>query len=212
MLTSRIYRKLMLVALVCTLPTAVMASADKYMESLHAWVNAGCSIVFEFTAVNRNGKEVLSYGGTLDIKNDAYALAVPGAMKVISNGKEKIMINEETKEAMLAANNASSRDLLENPLQIAFDYDKSFKLSNGKDNSVELEDKNTHSAYPKICIWFKPGSQEASWVPQKFEIEGKDGSIYTVIVKSFSSPMKISGNEFDLNPGKLAGYQLIDLR
>lgn len=122
------------------------------------------------------------------------------------------MINEETKEAMLAGNDAQSRDLLENPLQLVFDYDSSYSISNGSNDSVILKDKSKHAAYPEICIWFKPGSQAGSWVPQKFEIQGRDSSIYTVIIKSFSSPSKVDAGEFELSPGKLSGYKLIDLR
>ena len=206
------YMKLLFAALVCALPIVANASANKYLEYLRGWVNAGCSMDFEFKAADRSGREVLSYNGTLVIKDKSYALAVPDAMKVICNGKEKIMINEETKEAMLAGNDAQSRDLLENPLQLVFDYDSAYNISNGRNDSVVLRDKSKHSAYPEISIWFKSGSQAGSWVPQRFEIQGKDGSIYTVIIKSFSSPSKADAGEFELSPGKLSGYKLIDLR
>lgn len=206
------YMKLMFAVAVFTLPIVANASSNKYLEYLRGWVNAGCSMNFEIKAADRSGREVLSYNGTLVIKDKSYALAVPDAMKVICNGKEKIMINEETKEAMLAGNDAQSRDLLENPLQLVFDYDSSYSISNGRNDSVILKDKSKHAAYPEICIWFKPGSQAGSWVPQKFEIQGRDSSIYTVIIKSFSSPSKVDAGEFELSPGKLSGYKLIDLR
>ena len=212
MQTLTSYVKLALAVIVCSLPTVANASANKYMECLREWVSAGCSMDFEFKAADRRGETVLSYSGTLAIKNKAYALAVPGAMKVICGGREKIMINEETKEAMLAGNNEGSRDLLENPLQIVFDYDESYSISTGKDNSVTLRDKNTRSAYPWICIRFEPGSRDASWIPQSFEIKGKDGSIYTVTIKSFHSPSKAGAGMFELDPGRLSGYALIDLR
>lgn len=206
------YMILMFTAVTIALPIVSNAASNKYLEYLRGWVNAGCSMNFEIKAADRSGREVLSYNGTLVIKDKSYALAVPDAMKVICNGKEKIMINEETKEAMLAGNDAQSRDLLENPLQLVFDYDSSYSISNGRNDSVVLRDKSKHSAYPEISIWFKPGSQAGSWVPQKFEIQGRDSSIYTVIIKSFSSPSKVDAGEFELSPGKLSGYKLIDLR
>lgn len=206
------YMILMFTAVTIALPIVSNAASNKYLEYLRGWVNAGCSMNFEIKAADRSGREVLSYNGTLVIKDKSYALAVPDAMKVICNGKEKIMINEETKEAMLAGNDAQSRDLLENPLQLVFDYDSSYSISNGRNDSVILKDKSKHAAYPEICIWFKPGSQAGSWVPQKFEIQGRDSSIYTVIIKSFSSPSKVDAGEFELSPGKLSGYKLIDLR
>ena len=206
------YMKFIFAVVVFMLPTVANASSNKYLEYLRGWMNAGCSMNFEFKATDRSGKEVLLYKGTLAIKDKSYALSVPGAMRVICNGKEKVMINEETKEAMLAGNDANSRDLLENPLQIVFDYDMSYSVSNGKNNSVVLKDKDRHSAYPEISIWFRQGSQTGSWVPQRFEIQGKDGSIYTVIIESFSSPSKADTGEFELSSGKISGYRLIDLR
>ena len=206
------YMILMFTAVTIALPTVSNAASNKYLEYLRGWVNAGCSMDFKFKAADRSGREVLSYNGTLVIKDKSYALAVPDAMKVICNGKEKIMINEDTKEAMLAGNDAQSRDLLENPLQLVFDYDSSYSISNGRNDSVILKDKSKHAAYPEIIIRFKPGSQAGSWVPYVFEIQGKDGSIYTVIIESFSSPSKVDAGEFELSPGKLSGYRLIDLR
>lgn len=206
------YMRFMFTVVTIALPLVANAASNKCLEYLRGYVNAGCSMDFEFKATDRGGREVLSYNGTLAIRDKSYVLAVPGAMKVICNGKEKVMINEETKEAMLAGNDAQSRDLLENPLQLVFDYDTSYNISNGGNDSVVLKDKSRHSSYPEITIWFKHGSQTGSLVPQRFEIQGKDGSIYTVNIKSFSSPSKADARQFELSPGKLSGYELIDLR
>ena len=206
------YMVLVFTMAVIALPVVSNGASNKYLEYLRGYVNAGCSMSFEFKATDRSGREVLSYNGTLVIKDKSYALEVPDAMKVMCNGREKIMINERTKEAMLTGNDAQSRDLLENPLQLVFDYDSSYSISNGRNDSVILKDKSKHTAYPEIIIRFKPGSQSGSWMPQRFEIQGKDGSIYSVLIKSFSSPFKAEAEAFELNPGKLSGYELIDLR
>jgi len=189
------------------------ASSNQYFEALGGAMNVGCSMNFSLKGCDKNGREVFSSKGKLQIFGECYKAVAGDEMEITCNGTTKSIIRQDTKEIIISGNDRNSRDLLENPLQIIKNTDNQYIVSIEKGNCVKLQSKDKHSLYPQIKVWFKSGANAScKWIPVKFELIGKDKSVYTIEITQFTSPVKFDKAVFNVDAGKRAGYETVDLR
>lgn len=166
---------------------------------------------FQFTMSNKAEGTNESQSGKIEIKGDKYVLSISG-QDVISDGKSMWTILKESKEVQINEIDEDDEEAI-SPNKIFTLYEEGFKYKYVK------EDKGMHiiNLYPKaaadksfhrIALYINKAKNEMS----KVKVYGKDGTITTYFIKSFTSNTTIPETRFGFDKTKFPGYEIIDLR
>ena len=166
---------------------------------------------FQFTMSNKAEGTNETQSGKIEIKGDKYVLSISG-QDVISDGSNMWTILKESKEVQINEIDEEDEDAI-SPNKIFTLYEEGFKYKYVK------EDKGMHiiNLYPKaaadksfhrIALYINKAKNEIS----KVKVYGKDGTITTYLIKSFTPNTSIPETRFGFNKSKFPGYEIIDLR
>ncbi|MDF1674020.1 MAG: outer membrane lipoprotein carrier protein LolA [Vicingaceae bacterium] len=166
---------------------------------------------FQFTISNKAEGTNESQSGKIVIKGDKYVLSISG-QDVISDGKSMWTILKESKEVQINEIDEEDEEAI-SPNKIFTLYEEGFKYKYVK------EDKGMHiiNLYPKaaaeksfhrIALYINKAKNEMS----KVKVYGKDGTITTYSIKSFTPNTTIPETRFSFSKSKFPSYEIIDLR
>lgn len=166
---------------------------------------------FQFTMSNKAEGTKESQTGKIEIKGEKYVLSISG-QDVISDGSSLWTILKESKEVQINEIDVDDEETI-SPNKIFTLYEEGFKYKYVK------EDKGMHiiNLYPKaaadksfhrIALYINKAKNEIS----KVKVYGKDGTITTYLIKSFTPNSSIPETRFGFNKSKFPGYEIIDLR
>lgn len=166
---------------------------------------------FLFTMANKGEGTNESQSGKIEIKGDKYILSISG-QDVISDGQNMWTILKESKEVQINEIDEEDEEAI-SPNKIFTLYEEGFKYKYVK------EDKGMHiiNLYPKaaadksfhrIALYINKVKNEIN----KVKVYGKDGTITTYSIKSFTPNSVIPETRFGFDKSKFTGYEIIDLR
>ncbi|MBL4568114.1 MAG: outer membrane lipoprotein carrier protein LolA [Porticoccus sp.] len=169
---------------------------------------------FKFTITNKSEGINESQTGKIQIKGNKYFLSIAG-QDVVSDGKDIYTVLKDAEEIQI--NNLPDEDEEEfiSPNKIFTLYESGFKYKYIKEvNGVQIinlypndaEDKEYH----RIALYINKAKGQIS----KVKVYGKDGSISTYSIKTFTANSTIADLKFtvDIKKYKSLGYEIVDLR
>ncbi|MBL4592984.1 MAG: outer membrane lipoprotein carrier protein LolA [Flavobacteriales bacterium] len=211
-----------LIILLLTVATSFSALAQQdqkakaILDKLSAKTKAYKTIKaeFKFTITNKSEGINESQTGKIQIKGNKYFLSIAG-QDVVSDGKDIYTVLKDAEEIQI--NNLPDEDEEEfiSPNKIFTLYESGFKYKYIKEvNGVQIinlypndaEDKEYH----RIALYINKAKGQIS----KVKVYGKDGSISTYSIKTFTANSTIADLKFtvDIKKYKSLGYEIVDLR
>lgn len=188
--------------------------AKGILDKLSAKTKAYKSIKAEFQFTLNNKTEGIneSQTGSITIKGEKYFLSIAG-QDVISNGKDIYTVLKDAEEVQINNIPEEDEEGFISPNTIFTLYEDGFKYKYVKEeNGVhlinlypkEVEDKDFH----RITLFINKAKNQIS----KVKIFGKDGTITSYKIKSFTPNATIPDAKFSFNKTKHPNYEVVDLR
>ncbi|OFY98326.1 MAG: hypothetical protein A3K10_07170 [Bacteroidetes bacterium RIFCSPLOWO2_12_FULL_31_6] len=167
---------------------------------------------FQFSISNKASGVNESQIGTIQIKGDKYFLSIKG-QDVISDGKSIYTILKDASEIQINNIPAKTEEEYISPNKIFTLYEDGFKYKYVKEEEgfhvINLYPKNAENkAYHTITLYVNSSKNEIT----KVKVNGKDGSITTYSVKSFTPDVAIPDTQFTFDKSKYPKFEIIDLR
>lgn len=155
--------------------------------------------------------------GKLIQSNDNFYISLDEQI-IINNGSEIYMIMTDQNVAQINSidENASNQDIL-NPKKLIKEYNSGKyefaivgedKIDNKRVTLIEFKPVDRFSEYSKMRI----AIDQSNDLPYYFKIFGKDGSQYTLKMKSFNFNPSIEKGQFEFNKADYEGISVEDLR
>jgi len=101
---------------------------------------------YNFTILNKEGKQLEKQAGKVQIKGDKFKLEIPGNT-IVCDGKTLWNFNKDAKEVTIKNFDASNEDQL-NPSKIYTMYEKGYKFKYEKDEKVGLVNCSSIDLFP----------------------------------------------------------------
>ena len=170
---------------------------------------------FELTIENRREEQVSASTGMIVIKGEKYYLESLGS-KVFFNGKTLWSYMEDINEVTISEPDQDDDDFVENPVKIFDFYNRDFKYRLVGEVKVEelwmyeidLFPNNLEQPYSRFKIFIKRDTEELYML----KAVGKDGIDYTAYLKNMKYNEVIADTEFEFDPSKYKGIEIVDLR
>lgn len=166
------------------------------LRTFTARANAGSEISFVFSATDNKGKEIYRETGKATLSGNKYRMDVPGDLLVVNNGFTRWIYKPAEEELVIASNNPSEDDVLENPFAVLN------TASNGKLKNYT------------VSVVKRTGTvgKELQGVPDKIILTAIAGAKYTIRITGFKLLTGLPDTFFELDPKKYAGVIITDLR
>lgn len=190
--------------------TKAKAILDKLSAKTKAYTTIKAE--FQYSISNKNEGINESQTGKIQIKGDNYYLTIQG-QDVISNGKGMWTVLKESKEIHLNDLPDEDEEDYISPNKIFTLYEDGFKYKFVKEeNGIQIinlypnaaEEKSFH----RIVLYINKAKTQIT----KVKVYGKDGSIFTYKIKTFTPNQTIPDSKFIFNKANYPGYEIIDLR
>lgn len=170
---------------------------------------------FELIIENRREDQVSTSSGIIKIKGEKYYLESMGT-KVFFNGTTLWSYMEDVNEVTITEPNQEEDDLIENPIKIFDFYNRDFKyrlvgeakLDEGWMYEIDLFPNNLEQPYSRFKIFISRDTEELHML----KAVGKDGIDYTASLKNMKYNEELPDSEFEFDPSKYKGIEIIDLR
>ncbi len=167
---------------------------------------------FQFTISNKASGVNESQIGAIQIKGDKYFLSIKG-QDVISDGKSIYTILKDASEIQINNIPDKTEEEYISPNKIFTIYENGFKYKYVKEEEgfhiINLYPKNAENkAYHTITLYVNSSKNEIT----KVKVNGKDGSLTTYTVKSFTPDVAIPDTQFTFDKSKYPKFEIIDLR
>lgn len=167
---------------------------------------------FQFTISNKTSGINESQIGTIQIKGDKYFLSIKG-QDVISDGKSIYTVLKDASEIQINNIPDKTEEEYISPNKIFTIYENGFKYKYVKEEEgfhiINLYPKNAENkAYHTITLYVNSSKNEIT----KVKVNGKDGSLTTYTVKSFTPDVAIPDAQFTFDKSKYPKFEIIDLR
>jgi len=166
---------------------------------------------FVYSMVNKSDGVNESQNGKIELKGNKYVLSIQG-QDIISDGKTIWTYIKESEEVQI---NSISEDDDEgiSPNKIFTLYEEGFKYKfvEEKDNiqTINLYPKDANEKpYHRISLFINKTKGEIT----KVKVFGKDGTLTTYKIKTFTPNTTISDTRFTFNKSKHPNVEIIDLR
>ena len=167
---------------------------------------------FQFTIINKSESINETQSGNIQIKGNKYFLSIAG-QDVISNGKDIYTVLKDAEEVQI--NNVPEEDEegAISPNTIFTLYEDGFKYKYLKEVNgehlinlypKEVEDKDFH----RITLHINKVKNQITSV----KIYGKDGSVTTYKIKTFTANSAIPDSKFSFDKTKHPKFEVVDLR
>lgn len=209
-----------LLALLVVSASLVSAQTDKkakdLLDRLSAKTKAYTSIrtEFSYSLVNKDRKINTVQNWKLWLKGDKYRLEM-GDQLIISDGKSMWKVLKADKEVELSNVNEGGDGL--NPKNIFTMYEKGFKYKYIKEEKVGNRTLHLIDLFPenpkeKDFVSMRLFIDKASMQIYKSELKGKNGNIYTYLIKTFTPNEAMDAGKFTYKPAEFPGFELNDIR
>ena len=167
---------------------------------------------FQFTISNKTEGINESQIGTIQIKGDNYFLSIKG-QDVFSNGKSIYTVLKDASEIQINNIPDKTEEEYISPNKIFTLYEEGFNYKYVKEEAglhlINLYPKKAEDkAYHTITLYVNSVKNEIT----KVKVNGKDGSITTYSVKSFTPDVVIPDSQFTFDKSKYPKFEIIDLR
>ncbi|MGB0882235.1 MAG: LolA family protein [Vicingaceae bacterium] len=190
------------------------AKAKGILDKLSAKTKAYKTIKaeFQFTLSNKTEGINETQKGSIQIKGDSYFLSIAG-QDVISNGKDIYTVLKDAEEVQINSVPEEDDEEFISPNTIFTLYEDGFKYKYVKEENgahlinlypKEVEDKDFH----RITLYVNKVKNQISMV----KIFGKDGSVTTYKITSFTPNTTIPDSKFTFNKAKHPSFEVVDLR
>lgn len=190
--------------------------AKDILDKLSAKTKAYSSIRadFSYSLVNKDRKINTTQNWKLMIKGDKYRLEM-GDQIIMSDGKSLWKVLKNDKEVELS--NVSNAGDAFNPKNMFTIYEKGYKYKYVKEEKngnkiahlIDLFPENPkEKEFSSIRLYIDKTSLQI----QRSEIKGKNGNVYTYIIKTFKTNETIDQNMFSYRASDFPGYELNDIR
>jgi outer membrane lipoprotein-sorting protein len=169
---------------------------------------------FSFTIENKDQKIKETKTGELTVKGDKYRVNINNEQEVFSDGKKITTYMKEVNEAQVNSVDDMEEDAL-NPQNILTIYENGFKykfnkelVRNGKKvNQIDLYPTNPKDKdYTIIRLFVDIAKNQIT----EAEILGKNGTVYTYIVKSLQPNIEVADKLFIFDKSKYPGVMIIE--
>lgn len=169
---------------------------------------------FSFSMENLQEEISESNEGTILIKGDKYKVSLMG-VDTYFDGSAIYTHLIEAEEVNITSPDPEDEETL-NPATIFTIYEKGFKYNyigdgseNGKDfYEIDLYPENRDKPYSRIKLRILKDDMTLYTLQQ----QGKDGNIYTVVVKSMKTNMPLDDGTFVFDKSKNPNVDVIDMR
>ncbi len=211
-------KKLLLLFLVVFSSVQLFSQVDQKAKSILDKVSektkAYPSITATFDFIMQNDKAGINdtNSGTLLLQKDKYKLSISG-LEIYCDGVSQWTYMDEAEEVNVSE--AGSEDGSINPATIFTIYEKGFKNSyigegtNGSKKTYKIELVPTSKLeFTKLIIEI----DQATYQIMNAKMFGKDGNIYTIKVKSFTTSTNYPASTFVFDVKKHPGITVIDMR
>jgi outer membrane lipoprotein-sorting protein len=192
----------------------VDVKAKAILDKLSAKTKSYTTIKAEFQYSISNKSEGISDSqtGKIQIKGDSYFLSIQG-QDVISNGKGIWTIIKESEEIQINDLPDEDEEDYISPNKIFTLYEDGFKYKFAKEENgtqiINLYPKKAEEkSFHRIVLFINKAKNQIT----KVKVYGKDGSIFTYSIKTFTPNQAISDSQFTFNKANYTGYEIIDLR
>ena len=211
-----------LIIILLTLATSFSAAAQQdtkakaILDKLSAKTKAYKSIKaeFKFTISNKSEGINETQSGKIQIKGNKYSLSIAG-QDVVSDGKDVYTVLKDAEEVQINSIPDEDEEEFISPNKIFTLYESGFKYKYVKElNGLQIinlypkdaEDKEYH----RIALYINKAKNQIA----KVKVYGKDGSISTYSIKTFTANAVIPDSKFsvDIKKYKSLGYEIVDLR
>ena len=167
---------------------------------------------FQFTISNKSEGINESQTGSIQIKGDKYTLSIQG-QEVISDGKSIYTVLKDASEVQINSKPDESEEEYISPNKIFTLYETGFKYKYVKEelgiHVINLYPNDAEARnYHRIVLHVNASKYEIN----KVVVYGKDGSITTYTIKSFSHNTEIPDSKFTFDKSKYPKFEIIDLR
>jgi outer membrane lipoprotein carrier protein len=190
--------------------------AREILDKLSAKTKSYSSIKAEFSysLVNKDRKINTVQNWKLLLNGDKYRLDM-GDQLIISDGKSLWKVLKNDKEVELS-NAADAGDGL-NPKNIFTMYEKGFRYKYIKEEkagnrTVHLIDLFPENPKEKDYISIRLYIDKTLMQIYKSELKGKNGNVYTYLIKSFTTNESLDASKFTYKPAEFPGFELNDVR
>ena len=138
-----------------------------------------------------------------------------GEQLILCDGKSLWKVLKNDKEVELS--NVSDGGEALNPKNIFTMYEKGFKYKYVKEEkqgakTVHIIDLFPENPKEKDYISIRLYIDKAAMQITKSELKGKNGNIYTYLIKTFVTNEKTDAGKFSYKPAEFPGYELNDVR
>jgi outer membrane lipoprotein-sorting protein len=170
---------------------------------------------FSFTLENLQEGFSDSHSGKLNFKGKKYSLDLMG-MQVYFDGTTKWQFIPEANEVTISKPTSLDGGFFDDPTQIFRDYEQDFKsrfigekVEKGIGYyEVDLYPEDISMPYSIIKIIFKKQNLD----PVSIKYQGKDGVNYIIDVNNFKANVSLKDSDFEFDPSKHKGIEIVDLR
>jgi outer membrane lipoprotein-sorting protein len=198
----------------------ILAQTDKkakeILDKLSTKTKAYTSIrtEFSYSLVNKDRKINTVQNWKLLLAGDKYRLDM-GEQLILCDGKSLWKVLKNDKEVELS--NVSDGGEALNPKNIFTMYEKGFKYKYVKEEkqgakTVHIIDLFPENPKEKDYISIRLYIDKAAMQITKSELKGKNGNIYTYLIKTFVTNEKTDVGKFSYKPAEFPGYELNDVR
>ena len=188
--------------------------AKSILDKLSAKTKSYSTIKAEFQYMISNKSEGIneSQTGKIEIKGNKYFLSIKG-QDVISNGKGIWTILNDAEEVQINDLPDEEEEDYISPNKIFTLYETGFKYKFVKEENgyqiinlypIKAEDKSFH----RVALYINKAKTQIS----KVKVYGKDGSLFTYKIKTFTANQTIADDKFTFNKSKFPKFEVIDLR
>jgi len=188
--------------------------AKAILDKLSVKTKAYSTIKAEFQYTIKNKTEGINetQTGKIELKGNNYFLSIKG-QDVISNNKSIWTILKDAEEVQINDMPEEDDGDYISPNKIFTLYEEGFKHKFVKEENgiqiinlypIDAEEKSFH----RIALYINKAKTQIS----KVKVYGKDGSIFTYTIKSFTPNQSIADSRFSFNKTKYPKYEIIDLR
>ena len=166
---------------------------------------------FQFIMVNKADGTNESQSGSISIKGESYNLSISG-QTIISDGESMWTVIKDAEEVQIAEIDEEEEDAI-SPSKIFTIYEEGFKYKYVKEDAgmhiINLYPKDAADrAYHRIALYINKAKNQIS----KVKVYGKDGTVTTYKIKTFTPNATIPASKFTFNKANYPKYEIIDLR
>ena len=188
--------------------------AKTILDKLSAKTKAYTTIKAEFQYMISNKSEGISESqtGKIEIKGNNYFLSIKG-QDVISNGKGIWTVLNDAEEIQINDLPDEEEEDYISPNKIFTLYETGFKYKFVKEENgfqiinlypIKAEEKSFH----RVALYINKAKTQIT----KVKVYGKDASVFTYKIKTFTPNQTIADDRFTFNKSKYPKFEIIDLR